>query len=278
MLTARHDMMTQLTVVACRPATNQPAIRHTLLTRSDVVSRGAVATLPALDTRWFDAGNSPAILVVALAIIAVIALMVAAVAYSSDPRRRPRRSAEDDSELVTMTPLPMPKEELARLQREPPPHHAFAPLGLPRWVQLGSVVIALGITYIAAQRVRTDRAAVAHDQVAIGASRGSLDADADDGSPESLDLAATPVPPFSFRARDFVSANGGCTGHLEVAKGAPAAWSLTARVHDDRGQLIDTAFARVGDLREGDVVEFRFRRASCERIGAWDVRGARLDP
>ena len=156
---------------------------------------------------------------------------------------------------------------------------AFAPRRLPPWVQLGSVVAALGITFIAAQRLRTDEAAKRdNDSAAVGV-RNTVDGtDPEDGSPESLDLSPTSGPPFVFRHRAWVAADGGCAGRLEVAKGAAAAWTLTARVHDDRGQLIDTAVARVGELREGEIVEFRFRRASCDAIGAWEVSGARRTP
>jgi hypothetical protein len=95
-------------------------------------------------------------------------------------------------------------------------------------------------------------------------------------SPEDLDLSPDSSPAFAFQARDWVDRpGGGCAGRLEVTKGEPNAWSLTARVHDGRGQLIDTARARVASLRAGEVVEFSFPRADCDRIGAWDVRGAR---
>jgi hypothetical protein len=62
-----------------------------------------------------------------------------------------------------------------------------------------------------------------------------------------------------------------------VTKGEANAWNLTARVHDSQGQMIDSARTRVASLRQGDVVEFRFARATCDRIGAWDVRGDRSD-
>jgi hypothetical protein len=249
-----------------------------LRTRLDVVSVGAVVTLPAYDT-WFDPADSPVVLIVALGIIAVVALMVAAAAYSGDPRRRSRTADEDDSEIFTTTPLPVPKEELARMRQEARQRrHALAPRRLPHWVQLGSVAVAVGITFIAAQRLRTDETAKG-DEAAVADARSRADnVEPDDGSPESLDLAPTSGPPFQFRSRDFVAASSGCTGRLEVSRGAAGAWNLTARAHDDRGQLIDSAFARVGTLREGEVVEFRFPRASCDRIGAWDVSGSPRDP
>jgi hypothetical protein len=276
---ARPRMMTQLTVGACVPP-DQPAIPHPLITRPDVVFPGAVAALAALDANWLDAGDSPTVLIVALAVIALVALMVAAAAYSSDPRRRPRQSAEDDSEIFTTTPLPMPKEELARMRQDARHRRMeFAPRRLPPWLQLGSVVVAIGITFIVAQRLRTDEAARAESDSAAADTRNASDrTDPDDESPESLDFSPASGPPFLFRHREWIAANSGCTGRLEVAKGAPAAWNLTARVHDNRGQLLDTAVARVGELREGEIVEFRFRRASCDDIGAWDVSGARRTP
>jgi hypothetical protein len=106
--------------------------------------------------------------------------------------------------------------------------------------------------------------------------RAAVGRDVADDSPEDLDLSPDSAPPFSFRVRDWVPrGEGGCAGRLEVTKGEPSAWSLTARVHDGQGQLIDTARASVSGLQEGQVVEFSFPRADCDRIGAWDVRGAR---
>src|SRR6185295_11728048 len=119
-------------------------------------------------------------------------------------------------------------------------------------------------------------------QVAVQTARAAASGRAADDtpdSPEDLDLAPDSSPAFAFRARDWVArTGGGCAGRLEVTKGAPSAWSLTARVHDGKGQLIDTARTRVSQLREGEVVEFSFPRADCDRIGAWDVRGARHTP
>ena len=239
--------------------------------RSDVVSRGVVVALPALDTSWLNLGDSPVVLIVGLAIVVVIALMVAAAAYSSDPRHKTRSSVEDDSELFTTTPLPMPKEELARMGSESP-HHAFAPLRLPRWVQLGSVMVALGITYVAAERLRSDNGAK-NTPPRDSPVQTRVTPEPEDDSPESLDLEPPSAGEFAFRVKEFVATDGGCAGHLEVTKGADTALNLTARVHDDRGHLIDSARMRVQSLREGQVVEFHFPRASCERIGAWDVSG-----
>jgi hypothetical protein len=170
----------------------------------------------------------------------------------------------------------MPKEELARLSRESTPHYAFNGLRIPRWVQAGSLLVALAITYGVAQRVGPDdtganpRAEERQDRAA-----GSVRDVADD-SPEDLDLAPDSTPPFAFRARDWVARDGGgCSGRLVVTRGEPNAWSLTARVHDGDGRLIDTARARVTTLDAGDVVEFSFPRADCDRIGAWEVHGTR---
>jgi hypothetical protein len=92
-------------------------------------------------------------------------------------------------------------------------------------------------------------------------------------SPEDLDLTPDSAPSFAFRVRDWVASNGGCAGLLEVTKGEPRPWNLTARIHDGQGQLMDTARARVTSLNEGEVVKFNFPTVDCERIGAWEVRG-----
>jgi hypothetical protein len=217
------------------------------------------------------------VLIIVFAVIAIVALLVAAAAHLNAHRHRTGGSI-DDEELFTTTPLPVPKEELALLAKNPP-HHAFRSLHLPRWVQVGSVIGALGFTWIVAQRMqpgnrtsRGDRDTV-RSTIRIGLAQRSRD-DASD-SPEDLDLAADSNPAFAFRVRDWVENGAGCAGRLEVTKGEPRAWSLTARVHDGQGQLLDTALTRVTELREGDVVEFRFAKAKCDSIGAWDVRGAR---
>jgi hypothetical protein len=116
--------------------------------------------------------------------------------------------------------------------------------------------------------------------LSVAAKKGTSAASSSDlteASPEDLNNPAGGAgPTFAFRARDWVTRRGGgCEGQLVVTRGEPSAWALTARVHDDEGQLIDTAHARVTTLRVGDVVEFNFPRADCDRIGAWDVRGDR---
>ena len=211
-------------------------------------------------------------ILVALAGVAVVALLVAGAAFVRDQRRP--RTGIDDEELFTSTPLPMPREELARLAASSP-HHAFTGLRIPRWVQAGSLLAALGITWMVAQRLQPgDRVSQSNRDSARSEKASARDV-ADD-SPEDLDLAPESNPAFAFRVRDWVARDGGgCAGLLEVTKGEPNAWNLTARVHDGQGQLIDTARARVDALREGQVVEFAFPRADCDRIGAWDVRGAR---
>jgi hypothetical protein len=214
------------------------------------------------------------VIVIVLAAIAITALLIAGTAFLRDQRQRTRRS--DDEELFTTTPLPMSKEELGRVSRESPGHYAFTTLRIPRWVQAGSLLAALLITWGVAQRVGPNDAGARsrNEDQQTAAVAGARDV-ADDSS-EGLNLAADSSPPFSFSVRDWVTrVGGGCTGRLEVTRGEPTAWSLTARVHDGQGRLIDTAHARVTTLRAGDVVEFGFPRAACDRIGAWDVRGAR---
>ena len=239
-----------------------------MFTSPDAVTRGTFLILPTLDASLFaqtGAGRQIAI-VIGLAAVAIVALLVAGAAYLGDQRRRP---GIDDEELFTTTPLPVPKEELARMRRESQ-HHAFGGLSIPRWVQGGSVLVALAITYIVAQRVRPHERQERSPTVAVGNAR-----DLAGDSPEDLDLVPDSSPAFAFRARWESRSGGGCAGMLEVTQGEPNAWSLTARVHDGQGQLIDTALAHVTELREGQVVEFSFPRVDCERIGAWDVRGAR---
>lgn len=245
--------------------------------RSDAFARGAVVLLPAVGSPWVDGRGRPVILVIALAVVAIVALLVAAAAHLNGQRHR-TRSAIDDEELFTTTPLPLPTEELARLAKQSS-RHEFRAFNLPRWVQLGSLIAALGMTWFVAQRLKPgDRSANAASRsiARIGAAERTRDEPS--ASPEDLDLSPDSAPAFAFRVRDWVERDGGCAGLLEVTKGEPRSWNLTARVHDGQGQLIDTARARVATLREGDVVEFTFPRAHCDRIGAWDVRGSRRDP
>jgi hypothetical protein len=243
--------------------------------RTDARLGGAAVIIPVFDSGLFEGGSARTIAVlVALAGIAIFALLVAAAALRSSQGGR-RRNSIDDEELFTTTPLPMPKEELARLAKNPP-HQAYASLKLPRWVQVGSLFVALGFTYAVAQRMRPNDG---RSSDLYGGSRAPSVAadragDAVTDSPENLDLSPDSAPPFSFRARDWVASGAGCEGRLEVTKGQSNAWNLTARVHDARGQVLDSARTHVASLREGDVVEFTFDRATCERIGAWDVRGA----
>ena len=249
--------------------------------RPDARTRGAVALLPLVDSGWFgQSGTGAILLLVGLAAIAIIALLVASAAHRIKHSRR--SDSIDEEELFTTTPLPIPKEEMARM-RANPPHGAYRQPSLPRWVQVGSIVAALGMTWYVAQRTGpTGRPKMPFsDSVRAIASRtGAADrsrADADD-SPEDLDLSPDSAPPFSFRAGDWIARGDGCAGRLVVTKGEPNAWMLTARVHNGVGQLLDTARTRVTSLQEGDVVEFKFARATCEQIGAWDVRGARPSP
>jgi hypothetical protein len=133
-------------------------------------------------------------------------------------------------------------------------------------------LVALIVTWSVAQRVGPN-AGIAAAKRGI---RASASSDPSEASPDDLGLTTDSGPTFAFQARDWVTRRGGgCEGQLVVTRGEPNPWTLTARVHDDEGQLIDTAHARVSALRVGDVVEFNFPRAECDRIGAWDVRGDR---
>jgi hypothetical protein len=247
--------------------------------RSDAPARRVVVMLPAFDWAWFSqhVGSRQAVILITLATIAIVALLVAGAAYLSGQRRRPRRTV-DDEELFTSMPFAIPTDELGR-QGRVSPHHAFSTLRLPRWVQAGTLLVALAITWTVARRLEPNNGlSVTSDEKAIARSADRSRDQAED-SPEDMDLSPDASPTFAFRVRDWVAlGGGGCTGRLEVTKAEPNARSLTARVHDGQGQLIDTARARVAGLRQGDVVEFAFPRADCNRIGAWDVRGARLGP
>ena len=239
--------------------------------------------LPTFDAQWFGQGGTlrPIVMLIGLAALAILALLIASAAHRRGQHEGARRSG--DEQLFTTTPLPLAKEELARLRRQPSPQQAFSGLRLPRWLQVGSLAIALGITWVVSQRIgpNGERRSSVDDSVRVrGVRVGAADrarGDATD-SPEDLDLSPDSAPAFSFRAQDWVARDGGCAGMLEVTKGESNSWSLTARVHDDQGQLLDSARTRVAELRKGDVVEFRFARAACDRIGAWDVRGDRRSP
>lgn len=263
------------------PASAVPAwtsSSNILHNRSDAFARSAIVVLPALESRWLEGPSRSIILLVGLAVVAIIALLVASAAMLNSQRQR-ARNAIDDEELFTTTPLPMPKEELARLARQNP-HHAFSGVKLPRWLQAGSLLAALAITWIVAQRIQpADGRNAATDTLPSRLRVGAADRTRDPGSdsPEDLDLSPDSSPAFAFRVRDWVARDGGCAGLLEVTKGEPRPWNLTARVHDGQGQLMDTSRARVASLREGDVVEFEFPKVDCDQIGAWEVRGARRE-
>jgi hypothetical protein len=251
-----------------------------VINRFDARLRGAAVALPVIDSGWFEQNGSvrSIALLVGLAGIAILALLVAGAAHRHDQRSRSRKAGRDD-ELFTTTPLPVPEEELARLAKGSP-HHAHTSLKLPRWVQIGSLLAALGITWMVSQRIQPNqRGKIVSAELArsTGVQAGTADrarGEASD-SPEDLDLLPDSAPPFSFRANDWVASGTGCAGRLEVTRGEPSAWNLTARVHDGQGQFLDSARTRVATLRPGDVVEFTFARANCDRIGAWDVRGDR---
>ena len=244
---------------------------------------GTVVLLPALDSDWFSrtGGAQPITMLIGLAALAILALLIASAAHGRGRRDRARRP--DDDDLFTTTPLPMAGDDRPGGRRAASPQDAFGGLRLPRWIQVGSLVIALGMTWVVYERIRPDGSGAPSngDGVRIGGVRigGADRANADiPESPEDLDLSPDSAPAFGLRARDWVVRGGGCAGMLEVTKGAPSAWSLTARVHDDQGRLIDSARTRVTALRAGELVEFRFPRTACDRIGAWDVRGDRRGP
>jgi len=242
--------------------------------RSEAFARSAIVVLPSFDPAWFGTSGPgrQVVIVVALAVIAITALLVAGAAYLRDQRHRGRRV--DGDEMFTSMPLSVPRSNLGRHAHDSP-HHDFTVLRIPRWVQAGSLLVALVITWGVAQRFQPNgRTSAAAEERQARASASSVEVG--DGLPEDLSLTPDSDASFAFQARDWVARRGGgCEGRLVVTKGETSAWSLTARVHDEEGQLIDTARARVSALRVGDVVEFSFPRADCDRIGAWDVRGAR---
>ena len=188
-----------------------------MIIRSDARVRGAAAVLPILDAGVFGQGGSvrTIALLVGLAGVAIVALLVAAAAHRTSQNAKSRNSI-DDEELFTTTPLPMPKEELARLARNPP-HQAYASLKLPRWVQVGSLIVALGFTWVVAERMRPNdgRSRLAGPaQRAVGAGDRARDDAAD--SPEELDLSPDSAPPFSFRARDWVAVGAGSLENRDI--------------------------------------------------------------
>ena len=246
---------------------------HTLHYRSEALARGAIVALPAFDSAWFGrtGPDRQVVIVIVLAVIAIAALLVAGSAFLRGQRQRARFAS--DEHFFTAPPLPMARDELARLARESSSHHAFTGLRIPRWVQVGSLLVALAVTWSVAQRVGPNGGMSAAKK---GLRAGANSSDLSEASPEDLDLTPESGSTFGFEVRDWVTRRGGgCEGQLVVTKAEPNAWTLTARVHDDEGQLIDTAHTRVTALRVGDVVEFNFPRADCDRIGAWDVRGDR---
>ena len=241
---------------------------------------GATILVPAFDSAWLSQSASvrPIAMLVGLAAVAILALLTASTAHRRGQRQRSRRN---DEQLFTTTPLPGSGE--ARLRREPSPHHAFSGLKLPRWLQVGSLLVAMGITWMVSERLRpaSERSNLGHgtarqgDVIAAGSDREP--GDGQPPSPEDVDLPAEAAAPFRFRVQEWVPRGSGCAGRLEVTRGAPSSWSLTARVHDDQGRLLDSARMQVASLQPGNVVEFRFTRAACERIGAWDVRGTQRE-
>jgi len=220
-------------------------------------------------------------LLIGLAALAILALLIAAAAHRRGQRPRTARANHDG--VFTSTPLPLGSEDQPKGRRAASPQQAFSGLRLPRWLQIGSLAVALGMTWVVSEQIRPDRNAVRSRDggIRIGGVRiGGKDSATEESpdAPEDLDLSPDSARPFAFRAQDWIARDGGCAGMLEVTKGEPSPWNLTARVHDDQGRLLDSARTRVAMLRPGEVVEFRFARAACDRIGAWDVRGDRRAP
>ena len=119
-----------------------------LRNRPDARTRGAVVVLPLVDSGLLgQSGTTAILLLVGLAAIAILALLVASAAHRIKHSQRP--DSVDDEELFTTTPLPVPKEEMARM-RARQPHGAYRQPTLPRWVQVGSIIVALGMTWYVA--------------------------------------------------------------------------------------------------------------------------------
>ena len=122
-----------------------------LRNRPDVRARRAVALIPFVDSGVFSQpGTGAILLLLGLAAIAIIALLIASAAHRIKSSHQ-RGEATDEEELFTTTPLPIPKEEMARM-RANPPHRAYRQHTLPRWVQVGSIAVALGMTWYVSQR------------------------------------------------------------------------------------------------------------------------------
>ena len=109
--------------------------------------------LPAFDPEWFGQGGTvrPIVMLIGLAALAILALLIASAAHRRGQQHRARGSNND--QLFTATPLPLPHEEIARLRRQPSPQQAFSGLRLPRWLQVGSLAVALAMTWMVSQRI-----------------------------------------------------------------------------------------------------------------------------
>jgi hypothetical protein len=231
------------------------------------VRRAAAARLSGFEMPWQDASdeNRTLIALAGLVAIALLALLVAAAAHRS--RRRPRRrgSARETTPLTYRDPLSPEVPGTAR-EGEIAPELVYDTPRLPRWVQLGSIVVALGLTWTVAQRLRpaSDRASDEPQRTTPSV------ASADSARPEAS--SSTGVP-FAFRARAWTDEGAGCRSALEVTEGSSAPYELTLDVHDHGGRLLGRATARVAMLRPGETVEFRLRDVACDRIAAWEVRG-----
>src|SRR6476661_4338369 len=112
---------------------------------------------------------------------------------------RQRARFSSDEHVFTTTPLPMPSEELARLARESTSYNAFAGLRIPRWVQAGSLLIALVVTWTVAQRVGPNSGTAAAKR---GTRASGSSSDLSEAAPENLDVTGDSGPTFAFQARD----------------------------------------------------------------------------
>src|SRR5688572_23666446 len=112
--------------------------------------------LPAFDPEWFGQGGTvrPIVLLIGFAALAILALLIASAAHRRGQHHRTRGS--NDDQLFTATPLPLSNAEIARLRRQPSPQQAFSGLRLPRWLQVGSLAVALGMTWMVSQRIGPD--------------------------------------------------------------------------------------------------------------------------
>lgn len=205
-------------------------------------------------------------IIIGLAVVAVVAGVVAVAAYVRDPARRASRRRVDLAEYAA-TALP-DTSGTRSASDDVPPHLAYATPGLPRWIQLASVAVAVAVTWFVAERILPSMAGSRDPTVATVID----DAEAPATGDAAL-VADVRETTFAFRALEWVDTGEGCAGTMEATRPSASPRRLTMTVRDERGRILDTAHARVDSVRLGDIVEFEFARASCDRISAWEVRG-----